>query len=107
VKAVKHAVSRPTTSPAGSDPGEKLYVSYGCVACHAKDGKGKGTADLTVANTKYPNDADLRDWIDNAPTKKPGTRMPAWKGVIKDEDYDPLLAYVRTLSKSDGRSASK
>jgi mono/diheme cytochrome c family protein len=108
LKPVKHAISRPIDSPpAAGAPGEKLYVSYGCVGCHGKDGKGKGNADLTVANAKYPNDADLRDWIDNAPDRKPGTRMPAWKGVIKDEDYDPLLAYVRTLSKPDGRAASK
>jgi mono/diheme cytochrome c family protein len=108
LQPVKHAISRPVASPpSAAEPGQKLYVTYGCSACHGKDGKGKGNADLTVANAKYPNDADLRDWIDNAPSNKPGTRMPAWKGVIKEEDYDPLMAYVRTLSKQDGRSASK
>jgi mono/diheme cytochrome c family protein len=108
LKPVKHAISRPVTSPpATGSPGEKLYFSYGCAGCHAKDGKGKGNADLTAANAKYPNDAALRDWIDNAPDKKPGTRMPAWKGVIKEEDYDPLMAYVRTLSKNDPKTATR
>jgi mono/diheme cytochrome c family protein len=107
IPAIKNAVSRPIAAPAQGEPGKKLYVSYGCVGCHGNDGKGKGNADLTGAHAKYPSDAELRDWIDNAPDRKPGTRMPAWKGIIKDEDYDPLMAYVRTLSQADGRSASK
>jgi len=107
IPAIKNPISRPIDSPAEGTPGKKLYVSYGCAACHGQNGKGAGGADLTAANEKYPADAELRDWIDNAPTKKPGTRMPAWKGIIKEEDYDPLMAHVRSLAKQDGRSASK
>lgn len=108
IPAIKNPISRPLDSPpAQGEPGKKLYVSYGCVGCHGNDGKGKGNADLTTANAKYTSDADLRDWIDNAPDKKPGTRMPAWKGVIKEEDYDPLMAYVRTLSKNEGKTAAR
>jgi hypothetical protein len=34
--------------------------------------------------------------------------MPGWKGIIKEEDYGPLMAYARALSaaKSD-RSAMR
>lgn len=82
-------------------------MSYGCGACHGTNGAGAGGADLRTANEHYPTDAELRAWIEDAPSKMPGTRMPAWKGVIKDEDHAPLMAYVRVLARSDGRSASR
>src|SRR5690606_5835767 len=105
---VRNPISRPVASPrSGASRGEELYVSYGCAACHGKDGKGGGSADLTVANVKYPTDDALRDWIDNAPDRKPGTRMPAWRGIIVGEDYEPLVAHVRTLAGPSGQHASK
>jgi len=107
VPAIKNAVSRTVDAPAEGEPGKKLYVAYGCVSCHGATGAGPAGADLRTANDRYPTDAELRAWIDDAPSKKPGTRMPAWKGVIAEDDYTPLMAYVRVLAKSDGRSASR
>lgn len=107
VPAIDNPVSRPVAPPAGGEPGARLYASYGCVSCHGPTGAGPGGADLRAANERYPTDAELRAWIDEAPAKKPGTRMPAWKGIIKEEDYPALLAYVRVLSRGDARSASR
>ncbi len=28
---------------------------------------------------------------------KPDTKMPAWKNIIDDKDYPPLLTYVHSL----------
>lgn len=87
------------------DPGRKLYVGYGCVACHGDDGAGRGNAaNLRRANEHFTTDAELRAWIDEAPSKKPGTGMPGWKGIIREEDYPALIGYVRKLARDD-RSA--
>jgi mono/diheme cytochrome c family protein len=83
--------------------GKALYNQYGCVSCHGVTGKGV-VGDLRRANETHPTDAELRHWIDEAPSMKPGTKMPGWKGVIKEEDYPALLAYVRTLGHG-GREA--
>jgi mono/diheme cytochrome c family protein len=109
IPAIDNAVARPLPNAAssGGDTGKRLYATYGCVACHGETGAGSGGADLRGANENYPTDRELRAWIEDAPSKKPGTRMPAWRGIIKDEDYAPLMAYVRTLARGEGRSASR
>lgn len=87
--------------PADPDPGKNLYVSYGCVSCHGERGVSvDGSADLRRANDHFATDAELRAWIEDAPAKKPGTRMPGWKGVIAEADYGPLMGHVRKLARA-------
>ena len=108
IPKIKNPVRRPAVSVAIADasPGKELYQRYGCNTCHGDSGKG-AVGDLRRANETYPADTDLRRWIDEAPSIKPNTRMPGWKGVIKDDDYAPLIAYVRVLSAAKGdRSAA-
>ncbi len=93
-------------APADADAGKRLYVSYGCQACHGDTGAGSAGADLRRANEHFASDDELRGWIDDAPAKKPGTRMPGFKGVIADADYGPLLGHVRSLAKAP-REASR
>ena len=95
VPAIKHAVQRPPP-PTTSEAGEAAYARYGCSSCHGQS--GVGIADLRSANRDYPNDADLLRWILDAPSVKPGTRMPGWRGIIAEEDYPALLGHVRKLS---------
>ena len=56
-----------------------------------------GIADLRQADEHYPTRAQLKAWIRDAPSIKPETRMPAWDGVIREEDYEPLMDYVLQL----------
>jgi mono/diheme cytochrome c family protein len=77
------------------DEGKKIYYRYGCVACHGDNGVGIG--DLRKAVQHYPDDNKLLAWIRNAPSIKPETKMPQWEGIIKDEEFPPLMAYVKTL----------
>jgi cytochrome c2 len=100
VPKISNTVRRPIVTPAPvaeSDRGKALYSRYGCTSCHGETGKGVG-GDLRRANETYPADVDLRRWLDDAPSMKPGTKMPGWKGVINEDDYAPLMGYVRVLS---------
>lgn len=106
VPKIVNAVPRPTAPTPNADPaGKQLYAKYGCVACHGETGVG-AVGDLRKANERFPTDAELRAWLDNAPTMKPGTRMPGWKGIIREEDYAPLMAHVRDLSRAGGASTT-
>ncbi|MET0790003.1 MAG: c-type cytochrome [Polyangiaceae bacterium] len=96
VPARKHAVQRPAPAAPDSDPARQAYTKYGCASCHGET--GLGLADLRPANRDYPADAELLSWILDAPTLKPGTRMPAWRGIVAPCDYPALLMHVRRLS---------
>ncbi len=100
IPPIKNKVQRPqpTVADRSGHPGKKLYAQYGCGGCHGAEGKG-AVGDLRAANEHFPTDEALRAWIEDAPSLKPGTKMPAWKGTIKDEDYEPLMGYVRLLAR--------
>lgn len=97
VPKIAKANRRPSPSRSAVAGGKAVYERYGCNSCHGDDGKG-AVGDLRRANANFPTDAELRRWIDEAPAIRPSTRMPGWKGVIKEEDYGPLLAHVRELA---------
>jgi mono/diheme cytochrome c family protein len=97
VPKIKNAIPRTdAVPPPSADEGKKLYYKYACVSCHGTS--GVGVADLRRAAEHYPDDEALKGWIKNAPSVKPGTKMPAWEGVIAEADYAPLIAYVKTLA---------
>lgn len=103
IPALRHQVARPAAPGAvavAGASGEALFRSYGCVSCHGASGVGP-VGDLRTANEHFPTDQALRRWIDEAPALRPGTRMPAWKGLIREEDYPALLAHVRSLAHRD------
>ena len=96
VPKLHNAVARGVQPEIHGDPGKLAYSRYGCASCHGDT--GVGLADLRPANRDYPNDPELLHWILDAPTVKPGTRMPAWRGIVAEADYPALLGYVRKLS---------
>jgi mono/diheme cytochrome c family protein len=103
VPPLRHAVAR--NAPAAPAAGEKLdgkalYDRYGCVSCHGNDGVGIG--DLRQAGAHFPTREALKLWIQEAPNIRPGTRMPPWRDVIREEHYDPLMDYVLRLGKTKG-----
>ncbi|MDB4937229.1 MAG: putative diheme cytochrome c-553 [Labilithrix sp.] len=109
VPKIHNAVKRPSIEVAATAPanehGKQLYQKYACGSCHGANGVGL-VGDLRGANEHFPTDDGLRAWIEDASTQKPGTKMPTWKGIIRDEDYGPLMAYVRTLARP-GKSAAR
>jgi cytochrome c2 len=92
---IRNAVDRATPPVQAGDPGKELYYRYACYGCHGDN--GVGVADLRQANEHYPTDEALIAWIRNAPAIKPGTRMPPFEGLIKEDELGVLARYVRTF----------
>lgn len=99
VPKIHNSVPRPSpqTAEVGASQGKQLYYRYGCNSCHGENGTGVG--DLRRAAQDYPTDPQLEAFIRHAPEFKPGTKMPAWNGIIAESDYAPLIAYVRELGR--------
>jgi hypothetical protein len=96
VPAIRNPVKPPETYVVSGDRGKQIYYAYGCNGCHG-DG-GLGQYDLRKGPAKYPTDDELIAWIKHPERLRPGIAMPTWDGVIQEEEYAPLVAYVRSLA---------
>jgi len=99
VRKARKATEPPPPNAGGTpmSEGKQLYQKYACQACHGDS--GDGICSLRQANRKYPDDAALEAFIKAPQDRVPGSRMPRWGGVIKDEEFAPLLHYVRSLAE--------
>jgi cytochrome c oxidase subunit 2 len=86
--------------------GRRVFETTACVNCHAVSGTvadGRFGPDLThlmsrdtIASGAAPNTREnLRAWIQNPDSIKPGSLMPAMQ--LSDHDLDALTAYLVTL----------
>lgn len=75
--------------------GERLYRRYQCTSCHGDE--GAGTCDLRQARERYPTAESLVAFLRDPNTFVPGTKMPAFHGVIAEDEWVPLVSYVRQL----------
>jgi len=82
---------------ASDDKGKQVYYAYGCNGCHGDT--GHGLYDLRKGPAKYPTDDELIAWIKHPEVLRPGIAMPTWDGVIREDEYAPLVAYVRSLAR--------
>jgi mono/diheme cytochrome c family protein len=98
VPPTRNAVAPPETTVIAGDRGKQVYYAYGCNGCHGDSGHGQ--YDLRRGPAKYPTDDELIAWIKHPERLRPGIAMPTWDGVIREEDYAPLAAYVRSLAKA-------
>ncbi len=80
-----------------------LYKSH-CAMCHGQDARGNTPVgkvvhipDLLSPQVQSKSDADLNAVIENGKGK-----MPAFKTKLKTEEVQDLVAYLRTLPKSEG-----
>jgi len=60
-----------------------------------------GQCDLRRGPTDFPTDDGLIGYIKHPEVAKPGVAMPTWEGVIQEDEYAPLAAYVRSLAGND------
>jgi cytochrome c oxidase subunit 2 len=86
--------------------GQHIFETTACINCHAVAGTvadGRFGPDLshlmsrdTIAAGAAPNTAEnLRRWIQNPDSIKPGSRMPAME--LSDRELDAVSAYLTTL----------
>jgi len=89
--------TRPDPPGADTSLGSQIYHRYGCHTCHGESGIGYG--DLRPTKLKYPSNDTLIAFLKDPSAAIPGTRMPRWNGVIKEEEYAPLCDHVRKLAQ--------
>jgi len=82
-----------------SSRGRQVYYAYGCNGCHGDTGLGQW--DLRGAPARYPTDEELIAYIKHPEKAQPGVAMPTWDGVIGEDEYAPLAAYIRSLARAD------
>ena len=84
------------------DRGRNIYRER-CLECHGASGKGDGVkasflsprpGNLISAATSAKTDTELLRTIAQG---KARTAMPAWKGLLSDEDQQAVLQYIRSL----------
>ncbi len=100
--------------------GKPVYERL-CAGCHGMKGKGDGPAaerlrpkprDFRRAVYKYtyvefgkrPQDSTLYKWVADG---LPGTSMPGWKDVLKENEIWNVVAYIKTLTKKFKRDEKK
>jgi mono/diheme cytochrome c family protein len=98
VPPVRNAVKPSEAYVVSGDHGKQVYYAYGCNGCHGDSGHGQ--YDLRKGPAKYPTDDELVAWIKHPERLRPGIVMPTWDGVIREDEYPPLVAYVRSLAKA-------
>ncbi len=91
---------------AQAQAGAQLYMTKGCLACHAITGRSAGVLGPnlthlatrgTIAAGILPNDADgLARWLRNPPLEKPGSLMP--QIPLTEDEIASLVAYLQTLN---------
>ncbi len=100
--------------------GEAIYQKK-CWWCHGKKGEANGPAakflippprDFSLGMYKYRSSAPKADLVRDEDLFKiitkgmPGTGMPAWEDVIKEQDRWDLVAYIKSLTDLFGKAAN-
>lgn len=103
----------PAQASGDADNGKILYDAF-CTQCHGMSGDGNGVNALTMevkprdhTDSKEMGartDADLFKAIKfgGAAVNK-SILMPNWDANLSDEEIDDIVAYLRVLSKTEGK----
>ena len=89
--AEQAAAAQSAQTPSGdTDTGKKLYVNYGCYACHGIEGQG-GAAGPRIAPSPPPL-AGFTAFI-----RRPANQMPLYtERVVSDENLGHIHAYLQS-----------
>jgi cytochrome c oxidase subunit II len=100
------AQQQPGAQDAATAAGRHIFETEACANCHTISGtsaKGKFGPDLThlmsratiAAGAAANTPENLRAWVENPNTCKPGALMPAMQ--LSDQETDEVVAYLTTL----------
>src|SRR6202035_3936520 len=100
------AQQQPANDDAKEAAGRRVFERTACLNCHAingTNGTGRFGPDLThlmsrrtiASGAAENNSQNLRLWIQNPDSIKPGSLMPAMK--LSDTELDALVRYLETL----------
>jgi cytochrome c oxidase subunit II len=98
-------MKKPVVVTAEAEAGKVLFDSN-CLSCHAVE-VDKGTlgpnlnnfANRTeIAGILEHTDENLKEWIKDPYTQKIGSKMPAFKDQLKDEEIDEIVKYLNSLN---------
>jgi protein SCO1/2 len=103
----------PRSGSAGNSAGAGLYVRRGCLACHAQahvapplEGLLGRRILLSDGRTITADEAYVRESILD-PEKKVAAGypnlMPSYRGLLRDDELDDLVAYIASLEGNRGR----
>jgi len=110
-----------SAKPGTVEKGKEIYDKR-CTWCHGAEGAGDGAAkdrllppprDFTSGNYKIkassfeemvPNDDDIYRMIRDG---MPGTAMPGWSDILKEQDMWDLVAYVKSFAGFDKAPAKQ
>ncbi|NPC92442.1 cytochrome c oxidase subunit II [Bacillus sp. WMMC1349] len=108
VNDMKHYKSKPKTDLAVQ--GEKLFKEKNCLSCHATDPKDKrAEAARTapnlatfgertrVAGVKDFSDQNIKDWLKDPESIKPGNKMTGTYPALNEQEIDALTEYLKGL----------
>lgn len=103
----------PPPKPASPLDTAKAVVQQQCIACHsfqagtnspnpqapnlAKYGAEGPFVDQLKALKASGDPNWLKKWVSDAPSIKTGTAMPAWKGILSEQQIDAVVEYLFSL----------
>ena len=85
----------------------KAVFTKNCVICHNADGSGgkkltaAGNASRDFRDAKFwaeRTDEQIRTVINNG---VPKSGMITWKGILKPQEIEDVMAYIKTFAKKD------
>jgi mono/diheme cytochrome c family protein len=97
------AVPNPISDTEDSVESGGAIFATNCAVCHGAEGRGDGPsaesletkpADLTEGHVQELSDGSLFYIVSHG---KPETPMPAWEGVLEEEDRWNVVNFLRTL----------
>lgn len=112
----KAAVAK-TAGPVTVEEGKRVYLMFGCMACHSTDGSMLGkvgpswkglfgsTRAFTDKTSALADEAYLREAIVDPSAKvvkgfeKSESGMPIYGGVLTDAQIDSLVLYIKSLAE--------